>query len=252
MRALILGIGDAFTTRGFGTSALIEGPSGRLLLDCPDLIHRALHEASDAAGWDVDCRSFDDVFLTHLHGDHCNGLESLGFKRLVYRMRGDHDTRPRLHTHTEAADRVWERLAPAMDAPFLRPDQPSTLDDFYELHARPIGERFEVCGLTIETRRTVHPLPTVGLKISDGARSLGWSGDTAYDPDHIAWLSDCDVIVHETTLGPAHTPVELLNALPAEIRAKMRLTHIIDEFDPASSDIPVLREGEVLEFGGHE
>ena len=44
MRALILGVGDAFTGRHFGSSALLEGPSGYVLLDCPDLVHRAIRE----------------------------------------------------------------------------------------------------------------------------------------------------------------------------------------------------------------
>ncbi len=79
MRALILGIGDAFTRRHFSTSALVEAPGGRVLIDCPDLIHRVLHEATTQAGWSVDASGVDDVILTHLHGDHCNGLESFAF-----------------------------------------------------------------------------------------------------------------------------------------------------------------------------
>lgn len=46
MRVFILGIGDAFTRLHFGSSALIEGPHGWVLLDCPDPIHRAIHEAT--------------------------------------------------------------------------------------------------------------------------------------------------------------------------------------------------------------
>lgn len=248
MRALVLGIGDAFTAKSYGTSAVIEGPEGRLLLDCPDLIHRALREASEISGWDVDCRSFDDIAITHLHGDHSNGLETLGFKRLVYRLRKEHMVKPRIHTHLEAAGRLWEKLAPAMDAPFEKPGVNSTLDDYFDIRPFQIGDTFTACGLTIQSRTTIHPVPTVGLKISDGTSTLGWSGDTAYDPEHIEWLSDADLIVHETNLGPAHTNVNMLNALPDDLRKKMRLTHISDEFDPASSDIPVLREGEVLEF----
>ena len=247
MRALILGIGDAFTTMSYGASAVIEGPRGLVLLDCPDLIHRALKEASDISGWDVDCRSMDEILLTHLHGDHCTGLESFGFKRAVYRLRNESDVTPRLYTHPGAADRLWERLAPAMDAPFHEPGKPSELADFYDLRTFAIGEAFEVAGLTVEARTTIHPIPTVGFRISDGVSTLAWSGDTAFDQDHIDWMSGADLIVHETNLGPAHTNVNLLNALPDDLRAKMRLTHIMDEFDPASSDIPVLRTGEVLD-----
>ncbi len=83
MRVLILGVGDAFTRRYFGSSALIEAPGGYVLLDCPDAIHRCLHEATSRAGWSADASSIDDILLTHLHGDHCNGLESFGFARRI-------------------------------------------------------------------------------------------------------------------------------------------------------------------------
>lgn len=128
MRVLITGVGDAFTSRHFGSSALIEGPEGLVMLDCPDLVHRALREAATSAGWSVAPDAIDDILLTHLHGDHCNGLESFGFRRRMTRLRDDVRPRPRVHTVTPVADRLWERLAPAMDAPF-NGDQPSTLDD---------------------------------------------------------------------------------------------------------------------------
>lgn len=246
MKALILGVGDAFTIQSFGSSAVVEGPGGYLLIDCPDLIHRALHQASAASGWNVKAADIDDIIITHLHGDHCNGLESFGFHRLVLRLQGRQTTLPRLHTHPEAAARIWERLAPAMDAPLTKGGHPSTLEDYFDVRILTPGVPATIAGLRIESRYTIHPIPTIGLRLSDGPSTLGWSGDTVYDPAHIAWLASADLIVHEANLGPAHTHIELLNALPDELRARMRLTHIIDGYDTASSDIPPLAEGEVL------
>ena len=40
-----------------------------------------------------------------------------------------------------------------------------------------------------------------------------------------------------------HTPYELLAALPAELRAKMRLIHYPDDFDLNASAIEPLRQG---------
>lgn len=248
MRVLILGIGDAFTNRGFGSSAVIEGPDGYLLIDCPDLIHRALAEACRTSGWRVDVRDLNDVLLTHLHGDHCNGLESFGFARLVMRLKGTQTALPRLHTHPASAARLWERLAPAMDAPIHKGDPNATLADFYHLHVIDPSRTATIAGLTIRCRYTIHPVPAIGLKISDGRTTLGWSGDTVFEPAHIEWLSEADVIIHEANIGPAHTQIELLNALPERLRRKMRVTHVIDDYDPRSSDIPPLTEGEVLEL----
>ncbi|MHC5114531.1 MAG: MBL fold metallo-hydrolase, partial [Planctomycetota bacterium] len=83
--------------------------------------------------------------------------------------------------------------------------------------------------------------------ISDGEVTLGWSGDTAYDPSHIKWLSDADLIAHEVNISNVHTPIAMLNALPDELRAKIRLYHIVDDFDRACTDMKVLDEGEVVE-----
>lgn len=247
MRALILGIGDAFTSRGFGTSAILEGPAGHLLLDCPDLIHRAIREACDTSGWRLDYNAIDDIIITHLHGDHVNGLESFGWARFVSRLKGVNTVLPRVHTHPAAAARLWERLAPAMDPPLTRGGRPSTIEDFFDVRIFEPGTPIAIAGLTIEARYTIHPVPTIGLRISDGRKTLGWSGDTCFEPAHIDWLSTADIIVHEANLGPAHTQIELLNALPAAVRRKMRITHIADEFDISTTDMIVLREGEVLE-----
>ena len=89
-------------------------------------------------------------------------------------------------------------------------------------------------------------MPTTAFRITAGGRSLGFSADTAFDPTLIDWLAPCDLIVHEaTTPGHTgmHTPYEKLAALPAELRARMRLTHLPDDFDAASSVIEVLRQG---------
>lgn len=250
MQALILGVGDAFTHSGFGTSAVIRTGTGHVLIDCPDLIHRALREACRTSGWSVDVTQIDDIILTHLHGDHCNGLESFGFARLVDRLRGRKSPMPRIHTHPDAAARLWERLAPAMDAPLTKGGRKSRLDDFFEVHLVQPGTPAIVGGLTLHTRYTIHPIPTIGLKLTDGRGMLGWSGDTVFEQAHIDWLSEADLIVHEANLGPAHTHIELLNGLPEAIRRKMRITHIVDDYDPSQSDIRPLREGEVLDLGG--
>lgn len=248
MRALILGIGDAFTSRSFGTSAVIEGPDGYFLLDCPDLIHRAIREACASSGWRLDYHSVNDVVITHLHGDHVNGLESFGWARLISRLKGKDRTLPRVHTHPAAAARLWERLAPAMDPPLTRNARKSTLEDFFDVRLVEPGKPARIAGLTIDCRYTIHPVPTIGLRISDGRKTLGWSGDTCFEQAHIDWLADADIIVHEANIGPAHTQIELLNALPIAIRRKMRITHVIDEFDTSTTDMKVLQEGEVLEL----
>lgn len=251
MRALILGTGDAFSRTRFGSSAVLEGapePSGRrslILLDCPDSIHRAIDHASARSGWNFAADDIDDIILTHLHGDHCNGLESFAFWRLMLRAQGKRSALPRLHTTQPVADRLWQRLAPAMDA-LIGLDRPVRLDDYFDLRILSTEQPAAIAGLSIRCRFTTHHIPTIGVLASDGRWTLGWSGDTRWEPAHVEWLDQADVIVHETSPPPAHTPIEHLNGLPDRLRGKMRLIHMPDSFDPACTDIRPLAEGEVL------
>jgi len=240
MRVLIVGIGDAFSTKNFGTSAVIEGPEGLLLLDAPDALLRALSEASAASGWSIQPASIRDIVITHLHGDHCNGLEALGFLQWVARRRIPAPL-PRLHMGPGAAARIWERLAPAMDQ-----GGSVSIDEYFDLRVIEPGATVRIAGLDIETRPTGHPVPTTAIRLREGRQRFGWSADTPWDPGLIEWLAECDLFVHETNAPPAHTPIDRLNALPEHIRTKMRLSHVPDDFDPSVTSIKALRPGEVL------
>ena len=245
MRVLILGAGDAFTTTGFGSSALIESGGSYVLLDCPDLVHRALVEATRAAGWDVDASRIDDILITHLHGDHANGLEAIGFARMILRMERPQAVQPRVFVNRLAGERLWERLAPAMEQQRWL-DRPARLDDYFDLRPIDPGEAFRVGPLEVRARRTDHPVPATGFLIGDGSWTLGWSGDTTFERDHVEWLSAADLIVHECGLGPVHTQLEELGALPDALRARLRLIHLPDGFDPSASDMVALAAGDVL------
>ena len=131
MQVLILGVGDAFTKQHFNTSALIEHNGRYILLDCPAPINRVLNDAMSISGWKVGIESIDDIFITHLHGDHCSGLEAFGFWRFFYANIHKISSRPCIHTNQLAADRLWERFAPAMDR--ANSDNPATLSDYYDL-----------------------------------------------------------------------------------------------------------------------
>ena len=241
MRVLMIGTGDAFTAERFGCSAVIEAPGGHVLVDCPDCIHRALREGRQSSGWDIDAASIQDIIITHLHGDHCNGLESVGFSRwLAHRQSGA--PLPRLHCWRPVASRLWERLAPAMDQ-----GGRATMADYFHVHLLDPEGTVTIAGMQVSCYPTAHPVPTVALRFHAAGRTLAWSSDTPFDPELIAWLErGAHLIIHETSPAPTHTPIEPLNALPAGIRSRMRLMHMPDDFDPRGTDIPCMTQGQVL------
>lgn len=244
IRAIIIGIGSAISNRHYGSSAAITTENGLVLIDCPDSILRALRDASMKSGIQLDPMRITDILITHLHGDHVNGLEALGWKRWIARQSGN-GIQPRIHALESVARRLWERLAPSMDQ-----NGNAALSDYFSLNVLVPRVATSIAGLQVEARPAEHLIPCSGFRVSAGGATLGWSGDTRFDPSHIDWLSSADVIVHETSESRVHTPIACLNALDPELRRKMRLIHMEDMFDQTVTDIVPLTEGEVLDVVG--
>jgi ribonuclease BN (tRNA processing enzyme) len=232
-----LGVGDAFSARWYSSCLLLEADGARLLVDCPHPIRKMLRDAGA-----VDLDGVDAVALTHLHADHSSGLESLGFYAFYVLGR-----RAQILTHPRVAEKLWSgHLAGSMEES-LRPGatepERRTLEDFFEVHALDEAAAVTFGPFEIECRFTAHSIPTTALRIRAGGRCLGYSADTGWDEGLIAWLSEADLIVHETNVG-VHTPYEKLAALPAPLRRRMRLIHYPDDFALDASAIEPLRTGE--------
>ena len=236
-----LGVGEAFTARYY-TSCLVLGVDDTwLMIDCPHPVRKMLHEAStDAAlASPLDLDRIYAVAVSHLHADHCCGLEDFGYFSFFALGR-----RAKLLMHPDASARLWDGLlAAGMELVQTKPDEPSVrkhLDDYFQLIDLDLSRPVKCGPFSIECRRTIHSVPTFAFRITAGDRVLGYSADTAYDPTLIAWLDDADLIVHETTTmihTGVHTPYEKLAALPESLRSKMRLTHYPDDFDVNASVI---------------
>ncbi len=239
----VVGVGDAFTARYYNACLLVEADGTRLLIDAPPALARALQDLGARGGEVVGLDDIDHVLITHLHGDHVGGLEQLLFwRRFVSRRRCG------LYAIPDVLSGLWsERLRGAMSA-LLTPTGETyslTLDDYCDVRPLPSspGETFTLGPLSIAWRPTVHHIPTSALRVACGGRSFGYSADTAYDPSLIAWLSEADLVVHETNLG-VHTPLDRLAELDAPLRARMRLIHYPDWHDVDATAIASAREGD--------
>ena len=243
---LMNGVGDAFSVRHWGTNFLCRAGDFVLAVDCPDAYRRALKaNAFDHGDGTLDAEHIDALFLTHLHGDHVNGLEML----LAYRKFAAGGPL-QLWTTPDVADVLWEnRLAVSLGTMFDGTNYNAMhFEDYAELRIVPWGAPMSVGPFQLETRRTVHHIPTAGLRITHDGATLGYSCDTAWDPDHFAWLRDADLIVHETSFGPAHTPLHQLVAQPADVRAKLLIAHYPDSVTEPE-ELTFAREGSVYEVG---
>jgi ribonuclease BN (tRNA processing enzyme) len=236
-----LGVGDAFARAYYSSSLLLTSGKQRLLIDCPHPIRKMMAEAHGA----LDVADVDGVVLTHLHADHVSGLEGFAyFNHFVLRRRTP------LLALAEVAGPLWPghlevSMAELIDSE-TNPLPRLSFGDYFDWV--PLAEDAAVTfgPFTVECRRTVHHIQTTALRITAGGRTLGYSADTAFDPTLIEWLSPADLIVHETNFG-AHTPYEKLAALPAKLRARMRLIHYPDGFEATDGAIEMLRQGALYE-----
>ncbi len=239
VRLIPLGVGDAFSALRYTTCMALGVGDVWVLLDCPHPVRKMIREASNAAGIPLDLCDISAVALSHLHADHCSGLEDYAY--FSHFALGRKAT---LLAHPDVSTRLWpDVLSAGMDAPVSAPTTRETYFDVVDLDAtRPV-----VFGpFSIECRPTIHSVPTTAFRIQAGDRLVGFSADTTFDPTLIDWLAPCDLILHEATsepTSPVHTPYARLAELPDSIRRKMRLFHYHDDFDLASSLIEPLRQG---------
>lgn len=233
-----LGVGDAFSARWYSSCLALEHDDRLILVDCPHPIRKMLRESFHAS---VDLDRLEGVALTHLHADHASGLEGYAYYSFFVLHR-----KARVLAHPAVRARLWEAsLAGGMEH-LGEPGTPSARaygeDDFFDYVHVEEQTPAELGPFRIECRRTRHHIPTTAFRISAGGATLGYSADTAFDPTLIEWLAEADLIVHETNYG-IHTPYEKLAALPADLRAKMRLIHYPDDFDVEASVIEPLEQG---------
>jgi ribonuclease BN (tRNA processing enzyme) len=99
-----IGVGDTFTARHFTTALLVRAEGFTLGIDCPDTYRKVL------AASGVTTPEVGHVILTHVHGDHMNGLEGY-----AYLKRFGEKTRLRLSVVPEVRDVLWDqRLVASM------------------------------------------------------------------------------------------------------------------------------------------
>lgn len=243
-----LGVGDAFSARWYSSCLLLEHEGQRMLIDCPHPIRKMLREATEPLGERIDVDGIEGVALTHLHADHASGLEGFAYYSFFLLHR-----KARVLAHPSVSERLWDAsLAAGMDhlgEPGTPGARRATLSDYFDLVHVEEGAPARFGPFELECRRTRHHVPTTAFRVRAGGRTLGYSADTAFDPTLVDWLSEADLFVHETNYG-IHTPYASLAALPAELRAKMRLIHYPDDFDLAASAIEPLEPGRRYTVGG--
>lgn len=186
MQLTVIGSGDAFGSGGrLQTCYLLETGNRKILLDCGATSQIGLSRLQ------IDANGIDTIVISHLHGDHFAGLvwvvltaQYLAKRRAPLRVIGP----PTLAARYEAAA---EALFPGMTK-FARP---------FELNFVEVGvdKPYADDDLAIQAFEVNHPADASshGLRLTAGAKTLAFSGDTEWVEALVAVAAGADLYITE-------------------------------------------------------
>lgn len=218
MNVTFLGAGDMFSFEQGHNSIFIEFDETNLVIDFPESNCRALLELGRSI------TDIQNIFITHLHEDHINGLQLIGNYFRVHANR-----KPVLFVHSSLYPLLWQTLRTGMEPSFSGPKK---LEDFFDV--RLVETEFAIGDVIFQLVQTRH-LPGM---ISHGllaAPYFYFSGDTSLDRSFVETVGEnVQLIFHECHLQtdnlPSHTSLDEIMSLKEDVRSKIVLMHYVDDY----------------------
>jgi ribonuclease BN (tRNA processing enzyme) len=225
-----VGCSPAWPNPGISHSGyLVEGDGRRLLLDCGPGVLADLRTSD--GGWP----RVDAIVITHWHLDHWGDLVPWVWGRMFG-----------LGREGEAPE-LW---VPPSGIAQLRQfgtffGTATMFDDVFTLAEYGPREPFRVCGFEVTPFKVPHyQIDTYALRVTNGRRTLAYSGDSAPSDELVEMARDADLFICEATLIDSnadgtprgHLSVdEAVAAFEASGAKRLLITHRPDELplDPA-------------------
>ncbi len=221
MRLTVVGCSPAWPNPGGAQSGyLVEG---RLLLDCGPGVLARLREQNGS--WP----SVDAIVITHFHLDHWGDVVPWVWGRMF--GLGRNLAPPELWLPPEGT-RELEVFGETFGTPWM-------FERTFDVREYAEREPFRAAGLEVLALRVPHyTLRTYGLRVSDGSRTLAYSGDSGPSERLAELARNADLFVCEATLehgdldGPQRGHLsadEAVEAFRASGARRLLLTHRPDE-----------------------
>ncbi len=177
MELIVLGKYGPYPGPGGATSGyLIKTEKTQLLLDCGSGV---LGRLLQYTGVDA----LDAILLSHLHHDHISDMAVL---RYLFQV--------------EASKGLLRHLPKPVFLPKTPEEAHQTLVDNSSLRATAITADFELKlnELSIRFMRTAHPVECYAMRISNGEKTLVYTGDSAWSDALVNFAQGADVILADT------------------------------------------------------
>lgn len=227
-----LGVGDFGATELFHVSFLLRVDGQPFVIDCPRRLMEMLAFNAQHGECPVSLDEYQDIVLTHLHIDHAEGIVEIAASDTLAETR-----RRNLYAPQQTLDYLWSEASErgVVSAAAIEGGK-AALDR----HFRPVAlsNPHDFGSFSLHYRATQHFPNTFAYLLDIGNFTLGYSADTAYDEDLIAWLDQCDLVLHDVTWPPwwddeeaqkLHPPLSRLLGLPVAFQQKTLLCHYDDK-----------------------
>jgi ribonuclease BN (tRNA processing enzyme) len=187
VKLTVVGSSPAWPNPGGAQSGyLIEGP-GRLLLDCGPGVLARLRELYSSNGWP----RVDAIVVSHFHLDHWGDLVPWVWGLMVGPARDEEP--PELWVPPGGREEL-QALGSRLGKPDMF-EQTFRLREFVE------DEPFTAAGLEVRALQLPHyTLQTFGFRVTNGTRSLAYSGDSGPSERLSELARGCDLFLCEATL----------------------------------------------------
>jgi ribonuclease BN (tRNA processing enzyme) len=240
VRLTVVGSSPAWPNPGGAQSGYLLEGDGRLLLDCGPGVLARLRESES---WpDVEA-----IAITHFHLDHWGDLVPWVWGTMF--GLGNARERPVLWVYRGGRERLRDFGA--------RLGLETMFEDCFEVEEYTDDAPFSAAGLEVTALRLPHyGLETYGFRVSNGDRTVAYSGDTGPSERLAELAHDADLFVCEATLERAEldgTPrghlsaEEATAAFAASGARRLLITHRPNEL-PLDGRLELAYDGLVLDL----
>jgi ribonuclease BN (tRNA processing enzyme) len=207
MKISLLGTGGAWPDADRCAPAfLVQHKEKPYLIDCGGGVNHQLMKVK------VPPSKLDNIFLTHIHIDHCVELPSLVFGAYLTGKEGSfHLYGPKGASHfaTSLFTSTYDFAVPMMKK--LRNKDISIVTKEIEN-----GVVFEEDGLTVETIPVDHGIETLAYKFSADGKTVVFSGDTAPCKNIVDLAHNVDLLIIECSF-PESSGVKSGHCIPSQV-----------------------------------